>query len=258
MLNTIWGFLKANWIDLLLIFVGASALLIYWLQERRKISDAASLIVTQVEELQKSIREIGSYIVDKKLNEGAFYESQTLYKTDYWNQYKHYFIKRIDAYSFNIFDEFYNCASEVLEQQQLMKNLQKNSFFLTQQMLMQMESQSITQTMAACVQSPTDSNFLIQAARNTIPQDMDPAQKAAIENLLQQFNPAKLGINYDLFWNTFNTYKGNLHSIINQQALTSYIPQQIRISLDNALQKYHSIPIIGCEGYRKLKKIASR
>ncbi|MDD6143011.1 MAG: hypothetical protein PUD16_05910 [bacterium] len=258
MLNTIWGFLKANWIDLLLIFVGASALLIYWLQERRKISDAASLIVTQVEELQKSIREIGSYIVDKKLNEGAFYESQTLYKTDYWNQYKHYFIKRIDAYSFNIFDEFYNCASEVLEQQQLMKNLQKNSFFLTQQMLMQMESQSITQTMAACVQSPTDSNFLIQAARNTIPQDMDPAQKAAIENFLQQFNPAKLGINYDLFWNTFNTYKGNLHSIINQQALTSYIPQQIRISLDNALQKYHSIPIIGCEGYRKLKKIASR
>ena len=44
--------------DIALIVVGGFALLIYWLQERRKISESASLIVMQVEELQKRMREI--------------------------------------------------------------------------------------------------------------------------------------------------------------------------------------------------------
>ncbi len=50
--------------DIALIVVGGFALLIYWLQERRKISEAASLIVMQVEELQKRMREIKTYICD--------------------------------------------------------------------------------------------------------------------------------------------------------------------------------------------------
>ena len=45
----------------------------------------------------------------------------------------------------------YNCASEILEQQQLMKNLQKNSLFLTQQMLMQSETNYILQILAKLV-----------------------------------------------------------------------------------------------------------
>ena len=49
------NFVSKNWIDILLVIVGASAFIIYWVQERRKISEAASLIVLQVEELQTSI-----------------------------------------------------------------------------------------------------------------------------------------------------------------------------------------------------------
>lgn len=109
--------------------MGASAFVIYRLQERRKISEAASLIVLQVEDLRKRIANISTYIVDGQLNDSAFYESQMLFKTDYWNEYKHYFIRKMEASSFSTFDEFYNCASEILEQQQLMKNLQKNSLF---------------------------------------------------------------------------------------------------------------------------------
>ena len=80
-------------------------------------------IVMQVEELQKRMREIGTYIVDGRLNNTAFYESQPLYTTDYWDQYKHQFTRRMDAFSFSTFDDFYNCAAAVLEQQQLMKIL---------------------------------------------------------------------------------------------------------------------------------------
>lgn len=45
MLNTI--------LDIALVVVGGFVLLIYWLQERRKISEAASLIVIQVDDMQK-------------------------------------------------------------------------------------------------------------------------------------------------------------------------------------------------------------
>lgn len=94
MWREIGGFISINWLNILLVVVGASAFFIYWVQERRKVSEAASLIVMQVEDLQKRIREIGSYISEGILNDTAFYESQILFKTDYWNQYKHYFIRK--------------------------------------------------------------------------------------------------------------------------------------------------------------------
>lgn len=62
MWREIGGFISINWLNILLVVVGASAFFIYWVQERRKVSEAASLIVMQVEDLQKRIREIGSYI----------------------------------------------------------------------------------------------------------------------------------------------------------------------------------------------------
>ena len=49
------NFINENWIDILLVIVGASAFIIYWVQERRKISEAASLIVLQVSKYEKCI-----------------------------------------------------------------------------------------------------------------------------------------------------------------------------------------------------------
>lgn len=167
------------------IVVGASAFYIYWAQERRKVSEAASLIVMQVEDLQKRIREIGSYISEGNLNDTAFYESQILFKTDYWNQYKHYFIRKLDSFSFNTLDEFYNCAAEILEQQELMKNLQKNFFFYTQQTIMQMEENAILQALNSCSQNPVDANEVVKGlvARYT------PVQiRISIENALKKLN----------------------------------------------------------------------
>ncbi|MBQ4618390.1 MAG: hypothetical protein IJB25_00710 [Clostridia bacterium] len=258
MFKKVLTFLSANWIDVALILVGLSALLIYWIQERRKVSEAASLIVMQVEDLQKRLREIATYIVEGQLNAGAFYESQVLLKTDYWDKYKHYFIRKMDGFSFNTFDAFYSCAEEVLEQQQLMKNLQKNSFFLTQQAIMNAEMNSIMQNLSLCIQNPVNPEQLIQAMMGSIPQSMDIAQKTAVENTLKGLAIANPNVAFKQFWNMYNTNKGNLHTVINQKGLTEYIPTQIRISLENALRKYNSIQIIGCNGYRKLKKLASR
>ena len=258
MWTSIANFIAENWLNLLLVIVGASAFIVYWVQERRKISEAASLIVLQVEELRTRIAEIDSYISEGKLNDGAFYESQMLFKTDYWDKHKHYFVRKMDSLSFRTFDEFYNCASEILEQQQFMKNLQKNSLFLTQQNLMQSETNYILQVLAMCAQNPVDVPNLLKAIEGSLPADASDEQKTAFENLMKRMTASNQNIDPNAFWNVYNQNKANLHSVINQNALTHYIPVQIRITLENALKKYRSIPVIGCEGYRKLKKIANR
>ena len=256
--ETIAAFISENLLDILLVIVSASAFFIYWLQERRKISEAASLIVMQIEDLQKRIPEINSFIVDGKLNDGAFYESQLLLKTDYWNEYKHYFVRKIDSFSFSLFDSFYDCASEILEQQQFMKNLQKNSMFLTQQMIMQMESTSISQCLSWCEQNSVNIDQLSAALASTISDKLSPEQKSALENMLKQAATSNQNPDLNTFWTIYGKRKDNIHKIVNQGALTQYIPVQIRITLENALKRYNSIQIVGCEGYKKIKKLASR
>ena len=251
-------FMTRNWLDVLLVFVGASAFITYWLQERRKISEAASLIVLQVEDLQKNIAEIDSFVIDGELNESAFYESHLLFKTDYWTEYKHYFVRKMDSPSFRMLDDFYNCASEILEQQQFMKNMQKNSLFLTQQMIMQAETNYILQILAMCAQNPVDVPNLLKVMEESLPAGASDEQKIAFENLIKRMAVSGQNIDQNTFWNIYNQSKSDLHSVINKNGLTHYTPLQIRITLENALKKYNAAQVNGCEGYKKLKKIANR
>ena len=123
-------FIVKNWVNMCLVIVGAFALVIYILQERRKKIDAASLIVLQIDEVQEKLREISTFIVEGKLNDTAFYESLSLMEENYWSKYKHYFVRDIDSTSYGSLNQFYNYVAGVQEQQLLMKALQKNNFYL--------------------------------------------------------------------------------------------------------------------------------
>ncbi len=81
-------FLKVNWVNLGLILVGFSAVWIYKAQEKEKLRDAACLIIVQINELQKRVQEIQSYITNQGVNLTAFYESLPLIDGNYWNNYK--------------------------------------------------------------------------------------------------------------------------------------------------------------------------
>ncbi|MDE6003790.1 MAG: hypothetical protein K2G88_00180, partial [Oscillospiraceae bacterium] len=97
-------FFKDNWGNLGLIIVGTFALVIYILQERKKRIEAASLIVTQIDEIQESIREMSTFIINQKLDDTAFYEMLPIINENYWDKYRHYFIRKIDTNSYSIID----------------------------------------------------------------------------------------------------------------------------------------------------------
>ncbi len=53
------------------------------MQEKGKLRDAACMIVLQINELQKRVQEIQSYITNQGLNLTAFYESLPLIDVNY-------------------------------------------------------------------------------------------------------------------------------------------------------------------------------
>ena len=100
--------------------------------------------------------------------------------------------------------------------------------------------------------------FIYVTNVTTIPNEIGLEQKNALENMIKQIGAANPDFDMNVFWSLYNRTKGNIHMIINENALTHYIPVQIKITLENALKKYNAIPIFGCEGYRKIKKIGER
>lgn len=256
--NPILLFISENWDTLLLSLVGALALIIYVLQERRKVTEAASLVILQIDELQDRIKEIQSFIVDRQLNETAFYESQILFGEDYWNRYKHYFVRKMDAKSYRMLNSLYDCASEIQDQQQLMKNLQKNSFFVTQQVLANLETNYIISGLNNSTNFPVDVQQVVMGLTQTMPQNMEPTQKTAIENMLHQIVASNGNVDFSTFWKSYNQNRSNIRTVIDQKGLTAYTPLQIRLSLEKALNQYALLEITGCDGYKKLKKISER
>lgn len=250
-------FIKNNWVDVLLIIVGSFALATYILQERKKKIDAASLIVLQIDELQERLREIFTYIVDGQLNETAFYESLPLMDTDYWNQYKHYFVRKMDATSYMALNQLYEYVSEVQEQQLLMKGLQKNFFYITQNVLANIESQFIIADFNnACTGVTTPD--IVSAMENMIPQNISKKDRKTLNAMVQQVAAQNPNFDNNHFWGVYQQQKGRLESVISQKALTTYIPAQIRISLEKMQKKCSMLGVTGTDGYQMLKKISKR
>ena len=260
MIEYVVSFWSNNWSNVLLILVGMTALAAYYFQERKKKIEAAALIVQQIDELQENISDIQSYIVDGKLNETAFYESIPVMGTNYWSQYKHYFITDIDAQSYRCISKMFDYATEIVEQQQLMKRLQKNFFYVIQNTMTSLEYQFVISEFARCVQYPIDQQSLITGMQKTLPPGLTPEQEAAMKNIVKQVGEVMSSgnINFQMFWKNYNQHKADIRLVVDQNGFTQYIPKQIKISLEGALKQWALLEVTSCDGYAVLKKWSKR
>ncbi len=256
-MNIILNFLSNNWVNLGLVIVGSFAMAIYILQERRKKIEAASLVKMQIDELQDRLREFSTYIVEKQINASAFYESLPLMEESYWNKYKHYFVKKMDHKSFSDINLFYSYASEIQEQQLLLKQMQAESFSLIQKVLTSIEEQFITNGLNGQYVTVSPQNFAT-AVSSCIPGDAPKEVKSTIDAIAQQFANQNFNFDFQQFWNYYNQQRQKLETIVNQDALTNYIPVQIRISMEKKLREYSMLNIPGSLGYQMLCKIAKK
>ena len=244
-METIWNFIVQNWVNLLLVVVTSFVLVVYLLQERKKVTEAASLIKIQIDELQKGILEIDSFIVNDQLSATAFYESQPLLDENYWNKYKHYFVRKMDSKDFESISKLYEYASEIQEQQQLMKALQKSFFGVSQQTIAMLEMNEIMKQL-----NTINSSQFLEILKSKLLQELtNEKEKEIVCNVFANFGS---GIN------SINNNKQQIISLVNQNYLTQYCPLQIKITLEKYIKKYSLLEIDGTDGYKMLKKIAKR
>ncbi len=132
---------------------------------------------------------------------------QLFMNTDYWNQYKHYFVRKMDAISYMALNQLYEYVSEVQEQQLLMKGLQKNSFYITQNVLANIESQFIIADLNnACTGATTPD--IVSAMRNMIPQNVSKKDRKTLNMMVQQVMAQILILTVTNFGGYTNNRKG--------------------------------------------------
>lgn len=256
MVYYITDFFSKNWSNLLLALVGLSAVWIYKTQEKEKIKDAAAIIVLQIDELQKRIREIQSYITNKGLNLSAFYESLPLMDINYWNKYKHIFIRKIDNKSYDNFNKFYQYVSCIQEQQELMRNLQKNYFFVKQNAISNVEFSFIIETLKE-VDNSIISPEQLQNLMSSFPKSDDNSNnEQTIYNMILQLQQRNPNIDMERFWGIYQNKRERFIKITNSDSLTPYTPTQISETIQTTLDQYSLLNIDGLDGYRKLRELA--
>mgnify|MGYP000836431542 FL=1 len=163
----------------------------------------------------------------------------------------------MDAAEYSTLNKFYNYASEIQEQHQLMKNLQRNGFFQTQGAYTQLEVQNILRDLDTLNNLP-NAQELSKAVRETVPSNTSEENKKTLDSMVQQVLTANPQFDMSQFWATYNRHRGQIYDVLNQGALTYYVPKQIGLSLEKSIQGAMNLGIAGRDGYRVLKKISKR
>ena len=143
------------------------------------------------------------------------------------------------------------------EQQELLRNLQKNYFFVKQNAISNVEFNYICETLRE-VENSIVSTSQLQALLDSIPkEDGNKTNQQTITNLLIQLQQKNPNIDIERFWTIYNNKRLRLISITdNNNALTAYTPVQISATLQTVLKQYALLEITGSEGYKKLRHIA--
>ena len=234
-------------IDALLVFGGFGAFIVYWWQKRNEKSDAASLVVLQIEDLTYKLLEVNDMIVDGMINETSFYETLDIINDNQWEKYKHLFVNKIDSFSYKIINSFYEYTLSIKEQLSLAKRLQQNQYFNIQGMLDSNCNAILMDNLNKSMINLKDLTENIPTSNNN-----DEMTKSLISNNIT----SEEDINYSKIYQRCNATKDIFKKIINCDPYILYIPKQIAVTLTKQLTKVNSLDVIGCEGYKKLKKIA--
>ena len=253
-MKEILHFFTGNWSNILMIGVGTLALVVYKLQKRSEKRNAAILVISQINELKEKIGKIVEIISNNQLNATGIYETLDILDDNQWNKYKHLFAGNIDSNSIRIINDFYEGVSLIREQLVLAKKLQQQSFFNNQQMLTNNCNYFLMQEYENNTKLLSSNYKDLLESIPTTNENEEKLKKASIQIFDTQFsvNNSKSQI-----LNRYFQKANDIKALFGTDGLfISYLPEQIHVTIEKELDKLAHIEIIGCLGYRKLKKIS--
>ena len=240
--------------NFLLVIAGFSAVGIYLSQKKDEKKSAATLVVMQIDSLKNKLPEITELISNNKINETGMYETLDILDDNQWDKYKHLFVGNIDITSLKIIDDFYYATSLIREQLVLAKKLQQQSFFNNQQMLANNFNYFLIQGLE---KKYSNNSSYIKETIAAIPTVTETESK--IKELAEKMLDNQIATKVDdtQFLNEYLYKTNEVKDLFGKQGIfIGYLPEQIRITIEKELKKISHIEVIGCSGYKKLKKIA--
>lgn len=240
--------------NFLLVIAGFSAVGIYLSQKKDEKKSAATLVVMQIDSLKNKLPEITELISNNKINETGMYETLDILDDNQWDKYKHLFVGNIDITSLKIIDDFYYATSLIREQLVLAKKLQQQSFFNNQQMLANNFNYFLIQGLEKKYSNNSSDIKETIAAIPTVT-ETESKIKGLAEKMLD--NQIATKVDDTQFLNEYLYKTNEVKDLFGKQGIfIGYLPEQIRITIEKELKKISHIEVIGCSGYKKLKKIA--
>lgn len=230
-----------------LLCIGGLGILGYLFQKKQEKRDAAALIVLQIDELKEKLLEVNDMVVDGVINETSFYETLDIINDNQWEKYKHLFVNKIDNQSYKVISSFYEYTLSIREQLSFAKRLQQNQYFNIQGML---DSNSNAVLMDNINKTKINLKDFIESIPTNSTQD------EMIKSFISNNMTSEEQIDYSKIYQKCNDAKDMFRKIINCDPYITYIPKQIATTLTKQLTKVNSLEVIGCNGYKKLKKIA--
>lgn len=244
-------------INIVIALGGLAGFYVYWRQNKNRKIEAAASIVTQIEDIKDKLLSINNISDNNKINEKAIYETLDILTDNQWEKYRHIFIRIIDSDSFRRINKFYECVLSIREQLMLAKKLQHQHYFNLQELLFTDCNTFLLSTMDSVKSNSQMQNLRDEISKKETHNEDEEKNKTVFIGILDelQANP-----NYEVnnFWKIYNSKISQLKDIINQSPIISYIPLQISQTLNEQLKNVNSLEVIGCEGFRKLKKIAKK
>lgn len=242
--------------NIALVAIGVLAMYSYRLQARDQDSDSASLIILQIKELQERIRKISESFSDGIPDIVALYEQLPIMAENYWEKYKHRFVREIDADSFAAIDLLFQYASEIQEQQIYLKSVLHEGLSTRRSALEHLEVEAIKESMREASAMRSSEQFIdeLEAAGFKV----SGASRSQLEHALDKVIPSMPTIDENAFWMSYGVRRNCISTIIDKDAVSMYTPSQIMSTLQKVLAKCALLEVKGTEGYKKLERIASR
>ena len=103
-------FLKRNWLNLLLVIVGASALLVYLLQKKNEKRAAATKVLLQIDQIEKNVMALKS---NREIDNLVVYKIPAILAHSSWAECGYQFYGSMEREDIKLIDDFFACAAEL-------------------------------------------------------------------------------------------------------------------------------------------------
>lgn len=240
-------------------FAGFCAIAIYIVQKRDARANAAIMVTQQIDLINQETINIRSKINDQSPSFTYLYELPPLMQINYWEKYKHLFIKYLSSKQVAEIDNFYRSASVIVEQQAFIKEMTHSYYEEVQRNTLEFSIHNAKLEYSEAMESRNLFQLIEQMVKTG---QMTEQQASLMKRVAEMYSVANINDINNIVNTIINKHQTVLQvinqTLYGQQAslfYEQYMPLQVNNFLIKALDTTTQLSITKSRGYDVLNGI---